>query len=173
MNAFSRLRRCFAATAAILVILGSVHSGVSAQQPPVERSVSLTAGRSTILTTDFDVTRIAVTNPAIADATVVRPREILIDGKAPGTISLIVWGSDQRSQYDVIVEQPISALEQQVHQLFPGEDVAVRANADAIVLSGRASSTEVMLRVAEVAQASAPKANIINMLQVPRASGVK
>ncbi len=173
MKTLSRLRRGFAAAAAILVILGSVQSGLSAQQPLAERSVALTTGRSTILTTDFDVTRIAVTNPAIADATVVRPREILIDGKAPGTISLIIWGGDQRSQYDVIVEQPISALEQQIHQLFPGEDVAVTANADAMVLSGRASSTEVMLRVAEVAQAAAPKANIINMLQVPGASGVK
>ena len=45
--------------------------------------ISLTAGRSTVLTTEFDVTRIAITNPAIADAVVVQPREILIDGKAP------------------------------------------------------------------------------------------
>src|SRR5262249_3278011 len=50
--------------------------------------VHLTAGRSTVLTTDFDVQRIAVTNPAIADATVVQPRESLIDGKGQGTISL-------------------------------------------------------------------------------------
>ena len=42
----------------------------------------VTAGRSTVLTTDFDVSRIALTNPAVADATVVAPREILIDGKA-------------------------------------------------------------------------------------------
>ena len=103
----------------------------------------------------------------------VRPREILIDGKAPGTISLIVWGGDQRTQYDVIVEQPISALEQQIHQLFPGEDVTVTANADAIVLSGRVSSTQVMLRVAEVARAAAPKANVLNMLQVPGATDVQ
>ena len=144
-----------------------------AQQPPATPSAvsSLTAGRSTVLTTDFDVTRIAVTNPAIADATVVRPREILIDGKAPGTISLIVWGGDQRVQYDVVVEQPISALEQQIHQLFPGERRQVAVNADAIVLSGRVSSTEVMLRVAEVARAAAPKANVINMLQVPGGGG--
>ena len=54
--------------------------------------VALTAGRSTVLPTDFNISRIAITNPAVADATVVQPREILIDGKAPGTISLIVWG---------------------------------------------------------------------------------
>ena len=68
------------------------------QTPPpqlpgqVERVV-LTAGRSTVLRTDFDITRMAVTNPAVADASVVQPREILVDGKAPGTVSLIVWGT--------------------------------------------------------------------------------
>lgn len=133
--------------------------------------VAVTAGRSTVLTTDFDITRMAVTNPAIADATVVRPREVLVDGKAPGTISLIVWGvDDQRVQFDIVVEQPVAALEQQLAQLFPGEDIQVAVNADAIVLSGRVSTTELMLRVAEVARASAPGANVINMLQVPGAS---
>src|SRR5436190_10340294 len=66
--------------------------------------VLLTAGRSTVLKTTFDVTRIAVTNPAIADAVVVQPREVLIDGKTAGTVSLIVWGGDQRRQYDVVVD---------------------------------------------------------------------
>lgn len=60
--------------------------------------VLLTAGRSTVLATSFDVTRIAVTNPAVADAVVVQPREVLIDGKSAGTVSLIVWGTDQRRQ---------------------------------------------------------------------------
>ena len=55
--------------------------------------VVLTAGRSTVLNTPFDVTRIAVTNPAVADAVVVQPREVLIDGKGAGTVSLIVWGA--------------------------------------------------------------------------------
>jgi pilus assembly protein CpaC len=81
--------------------------------------VSLTAGRSTVLNTDFDVTRIAVTNPLVADAVVVQPREILVDGKAPGTISLIVWGNGTRLQYDLVVEQPTTPLEQQLHQIFP------------------------------------------------------
>src|SRR6187200_2670592 len=117
-------------------------------------SVPLTTGRSTIVETPFDVTRIAVTNPTIADAVVVRPREILIDGKNPGTISLIVWGADSRMQYDIVVEQPITALEQQLHQLFPGENIQVAVNADAIILSGNVSSTEIMLRAAEVARAA-------------------
>ena len=64
----------------------------AAAQAPAFQRLAITTGRSMVLIADFDVTRIAITNPAIADATVVQPREILIDGKAPGTISLILWG---------------------------------------------------------------------------------
>jgi pilus assembly protein CpaC len=133
--------------------------------------VPLTTGRSTVIETTFDVTRISVTDPRVADAVVVRPREILVNGLAPGTISLIVWGADNsRTQYDVVVEQPISTLEQQLHLLFPGEAIQVGVSSDAIILSGNVSSTEIMLRAAEVARASGSKANVINMLQVPGAA---
>src|SRR6478672_2154950 len=40
-----------------------------ASRPSEYQKVLLTAGRSTVLPTDFDITRIAITNPAIADAT--------------------------------------------------------------------------------------------------------
>ena len=153
---------------AALLLTGAL--GLGAQQGPNLPQVSVTAGRSTIVSTDFDVTRIAITNPEVADAVVVRPREILVDGKAAGTISLIIWGATERIQYDVVVEQPVSVLEQQLHQLFPGEDVQVTTNAEGIVLSGRASSTQVMLRIGEVVRAASPKSNVTNMLQVPGGS---
>jgi pilus assembly protein CpaC len=153
-----------------LVVLIAIAT-VSAQEPPAKYpQVQVTAGRSTIVTTNFDVTRIAITNPAIADAVVVKPREVLVDGKAPGTITLMLWGGDQRMQYDIVVEQPISPLEQQLHQLFPSEEITVTMNADGIVLSGRASNTQVMLRIGEIVRAAQPKANVINMLQVPGGS---
>jgi pilus assembly protein CpaC len=133
--------------------------------------VQITAGRSTVVASAFDVTRIAVTNPEIADAVVVAAREILIDGKKPGTISLIVWGpSGARTQYDVIVEQPVTSLEQQLHALFPGEDVTVGASEGATILSGEVSNTNVMLRIGEIAAATLPKAQVINMLRVPGGS---
>src|SRR3970040_252799 len=136
--------RPFVAFLFVLAIVWSAFSApIVARAPAVQKTetyprLQLTTGRSLVLAPDFDVTRIAITNPAIADATVVQPREILIDGKAPGTISLIVWGAvNQRVQYDVIVEQPVAALEQQLRQLFPGEEIQVTQKADALVLSRR------------------------------------
>src|SRR5688572_26107103 len=135
-------------------------------RPQFER-VLVTAGRSTVVPTDFAVTRIAITNSEVADAVVVQPREILVDGKKAGTVSLIVWGADTRKQLDIVVEPAITALEQQLHTLFPGEDIAVNVSEEAIVLSGQVSGTNVMLRAGEIATASSSKSKIINMLQVP------
>jgi pilus assembly protein CpaC len=129
--------------------------------------VQLTAGRSTVMATEFDITRIAVTNPAIADAVVVQPREILIDGKAPGTVSLIIWGSSNRVQYDVVVDAGVLGLEQQLKTLFPGEDIRVILNEEALVLSGSVSSNAIMLKAAEIAALSNAKFKVINLLQLP------
>ncbi len=148
-------------------------AGASAMQAPMAsaiKRVPLTAGRSVVETTDFDIQRIAITNPEIADAVVVQPREILIDGKAPGTVSLIVWGPTGRVSYDIVVEQPVTYLQQLLDQLFPGEGIHVNVNPDSTVLSGQVSSTSIMLRAGELATAAAPKAAIVNMLQVPGGS---
>jgi pilus assembly protein CpaC len=129
--------------------------------------IPVTAGRSTIIPTDFAITRIAITNPEVADAVVVQPREILIDGKRAGTVSLIVWGSDSRAQYDIVVEPAITTLEQHLQALFPGEAIAISVSEEAVILSGQVSSTAVMLRAGEIARASSQKTQVINMLQVP------
>ncbi|HJZ77045.1 MAG TPA: type II and III secretion system protein family protein [Vicinamibacterales bacterium] len=153
-------------------------SGARAVAPPAAEAtdssgferVLLTAGRSTVVATAFDITRIAVTNPAVADATVVQPREVLVDGKAAGTVSLIVWGAHERHQYDVVVDQGVTALQQTFQKLFPGEDIRVALNDESIILTGSVSSNTVMLRAGEIAQGTSSKAHIVNLLQLPGGS---
>jgi pilus assembly protein CpaC len=157
---------------AAAVLTWTVAGATLAAQEPIER-VPLTAGRSTVLSTDFDITRIAVTNPAIADAVVVRPREVLVDGKGAGTVSLIVWGADTRRQYDVVVDAGVSQLQQNFQQLFPGENINVAITDEAVILSGEVSSNDVMLRAAEVARSAFSKASVVNMLQLPSGSPSK
>ena len=181
----TRRRARTGATLLTLLMAGQCHLPMSAQQPPAPvppagapqpaapsarpqfERVPVTAGRSTIVTTDFAVTRIAITNPEVADAVVVQPQEILVDGKTAGTVSLIVWGGDRRTQYDIVVEPAITTLEQHLQALFPGEAIAVSVSEEALILSGQVSSTAVMLRAAEIAKASSAKIQVINMLQVP------
>jgi len=170
----SSLRRGASACLAALFSIAGARTATAAQQPDGASAgfekIHLTAGRSTVLATDFDVLRIAVTNPAVADATVVQPREILIDGKTPGTISLIIWGSARRGQYDLVIEPGVTTLQQQLQGLFPGENIQVGISDEAIVLSGSVSSNQVMLRAGEIATASSSKLKVINLLQLPGGS---
>jgi len=67
------LSRCGAAFALAATLFSAGSSRVLAQNAAQPAGaalprISLTAGRSTVLPVDFDVTRIAVTNPAVADA---------------------------------------------------------------------------------------------------------
>ena len=169
--------RVSAAALLFAVLLGGTGDALRAQpvtQPPAvsvpDERILLSAGRSTVLRTDFDVVRIAITNPEVADAVVVQPRQILIDGRAAGTVSLIVWGANLQRQYDLVVDPGISTLEQRLQALFPGEDIRVSTNGEAIILSGRVSSNEVSLRAAEIAAATAPGGRIVNLFELPGGS---
>jgi pilus assembly protein CpaC len=135
-----------------------------------DRVLMLTAGRSMVLTTGYDITRIAITDPKIADAVVVQPREVLIDGRSAGTVSLIVWGAGRREQYDVVVDPGVTTLQQTLQQIFPGEDIRVAINDDAVILSGQVSTNAVMLKAAEVVAATRVNARVVNMLQLPGGS---
>ena len=122
------------------------------------------------MTTDFDITRIAVTNPAIADAVVVQPREILIDGKAPGTVSLIVWGADgARSSTTSSWTAGVSvAASSTCRRCFPARTSASRVNEEALILSG--AGVEQQRHAAgrrDRAASSSGKPKVINMLQLP------
>ena len=132
-----------------------------------DRVLMLTAGRSMVLATAYDITRIAITDPKIADAVVVQPREVLIDGRSAGTVSLIVWGAGRREQYDVVVDPGVTTLQQTLQQVFPGEDIRVAINDDAVILSGQVSTNAVMLKAAEIVAATKANARVVNMLQLP------
>jgi pilus assembly protein CpaC len=171
VSLLSRLLRAGLAAVALVGTMGG--RPIAAQAPePVER-VTLAAGRSTVLLTEFDITRIAVTNPAIADAVVVKPREVLVDGKGAGTVSLIVWGVERRKHYDIVVDTGVSVLQQNLQQLFPGENINVAITDEAAILSGTVSNNDVMLRAAEVTKAALPKSSVVNMLQLPSGSPSK
>jgi pilus assembly protein CpaC len=85
----------------------------------------LTAGRSMVLTTAYDITRIAITDPKIADAVVVQPREVLIDGRsADGEPDRVGRGPARRC--DVVVD-PRDDAAATLQQVFPGEDIGSRS----------------------------------------------
>ena len=160
-----RSRSCAAAVLLCLAASGGAPAAQSKPAPDPVARISLLAGRSTVLPTAFNIVRISIADPEIADATVVRPREILIDGKSAGTVSLIVWGATARVQFDILVEPAVGPLQRQLQSLFPGEDIRVAHSDEAIILSGQVSTSAVALRAVQVAEASSSKTRVINLMK--------
>jgi pilus assembly protein CpaC len=134
---------------------------------PAFPTLLVVAGGSTVVQTDFPITRVAVANPEIADATVVDPTQVLVDGKVSGTVSLIVWGKKDMRQYAVNVFPATPTLQRQFQLLFPGEDIHVNVADEALVLSGKVTSREVATRAIDIAGKSSTKMKVVNLLQVP------
>ena len=68
-------------------------------------------------------------------------------GKAPGTISLLVWSDNGRiTNYEVIVRRDLTPLEGQIRRQFPNEPIAVAVNGKDVVLSGVVSAKHVIDR---------------------------
>ncbi|HEY3045774.1 MAG TPA: type II and III secretion system protein family protein [Vicinamibacterales bacterium] len=154
-----------------LVTLGFAHAApaqIAQVSTPAPPSLLVVAGGSTVVQTDFPITRIAVTNPDVADATVLDANQVLVDGKTAGSVSLIIWGADNRMvQYTVVVYPATPSLQRQLKLLFPGEDIQVNQADEAVVLSGKVSSNTIALRAVEIAEKSSAKFKVINMLQIP------
>jgi Flp pilus assembly secretin CpaC len=60
-------------------------------------SITVTVNKSIVLRVPKRAKRVSVTQPQIAEAVVVAPDQILINGKAVGTTSLVVWFEENKT----------------------------------------------------------------------------
>jgi pilus assembly protein CpaC len=129
--------------------------------------VALLVGRSTLLNVGSNITRVSLTSPNVADAMVTTPSQLLVHGKAPGTISMFVWDrAGGIKRYEVVVRRDLSELVQQTKQLFPGEQISVHSNGKDVVISGTVSSKYVIDKAAEVASGYVEKKeDVVNLLR--------
>jgi len=166
----------------ILVFGGVIHAQqpvlttVSASAPataavpdaPTPDTLRLLVGRSTLVDIGTPISRVSLTSADVADALVTSPNQLLVHGKVPGSISMFVWsrGGEVR-RFEVAVQRDLSRLSDQVHQLFPGDDIQVRGNGRAVVLSGTVASKDVADRAVNVAMGFVDKKeDVVSLLQV-------
>lgn len=120
-------------------------------------------GKSLLINTTERLKRISVTDPSIAYAYPITPTQILVHGKAPGEVSLLIWDELERSRsFDLRVDVDVSACSEEEHRVFPDEQITVTPSRAAIVLSGHVSTEDVSKRAGELASAYSPK--VVNVL---------
>src|SRR5690242_15808053 len=80
-----------------------------AQTVAPSHDISLVEGRGELLRFTNDVTRVVISEPKVADAVVVSPREVMVNGKGPGRTTLVIWETGaEPAHYDVSVSKDMS-----------------------------------------------------------------
>src|SRR5271170_6864540 len=126
----------------VSVLLAVAASSVFAQGGPEE--IRLTIGKSIVIDYPTDIARISTSNPDIVDASPVTGREVLVHGKAFGTVTLVVWSkAGQRNFYNITVEQNLEPLRKLLKDTFPNEDIHVQSSRDSLSLTGRVANKDV------------------------------
>ena len=128
-----------------------------AAQQPVAPTISVTVNKSMVFRLAEKAKKVSVSQPQVADVVVVAPNQLLINGKAVGTTSLIVFDEKgEVANYDLIVTPDIAALRGQLRAVFPNENVEVSTSGPAIVLRGEVSNEVVYDKVLEIVQSYLP-----------------
>ena len=120
-------------------------------------------GKSLLINTTERLKRVSVTDPSVADAIVVTPTQVLVNGLSPGEVSLLIWDELERSRsFDLRVDVDITAASEEMHRLFPDEQITVTPSRNAIVISGHVTTEDVSKHAGLLA--SAYSKNVVNVL---------
>jgi pilus assembly protein CpaC len=132
--------------------------------------IDVAAGGHSVIETPAAITRVAIADPSIIDVLPVTARELVINGKAAGTTSLLVWdASGTRAAFNIRVSPDAANIEADLRRLFPGEDVQVRTSGKSVVLTGSVSNSGVADRmIALVGGSVGDPASIVNEMHMPR-----
>src|SRR5574340_1227901 len=142
---------------------------LAAQEPSTHLEV--TVGKSLVIDSPVNIQRVSVATPELAEAVAVNPRELLINGKGAGETTLIMWEQGgRRVVYDLAIRQSNAKVENvraQLKKEFPGEDVTLALEGDAVFLRGIAKDLTAAERAANIASTLGKVVNLLNVTVPP------
>ena len=137
--------------------------------PVFEQEVGL--GRTSFIDMPVPIKRVAVSNPECIEALPVSPQEVMINGKKAGVSSLVLWLNDgNRLVYSVTVAQDhkrFDAVQRELTELLPSEDIKVTYENDTVFLRGTVSDLITADRAIQIAKTMGPVINLLNVNAPP------
>jgi pilus assembly protein CpaC len=115
-------------------------------QPAPSHELSVLAGKSVVVNAELPIERVSVGFGDIAEATVVGPKEVLLNAKTPGDTSLIIWQrGGSKLFFDVMVrpntsdlKAKVQAVRRELSKQFPGQDIKLDFENNTPFISGTA-----------------------------------
>ena len=164
---------CFSA----LAVAALVVPGLTAQAPAAgshqdsANELSVAVGKSVLVDCARPVSRVAIGLGDVAEADAISPTEIMVNGKAPGETSLIIWDtSGGRQFFNVSVRASVTAANENLEAVrrelrseFPGQTLKVTSEGGTIFLRGTVKDVSSSDRAAKIASTAG---KVVNLLYV-------
>jgi len=157
----------FAVLGSILVLSHSAQSQAAVKTEPGEgQTLHVLVGKSVIINVAAPLTRVLSSNPAAIETMATSPTEVVLEGKAPGASSVILWDDTGHSRVlDVQVDLDVAGLRSAIQRAYPGEHLEVEADGGHLVLSGSASNPQIIENLGKMAGVYSK--DVVNSVNLP------
>jgi len=133
--------------------------------------LSVIVGKSALVDFTKPVIRVAVGLGDVAEATAVSPTEVMVNGKAPGNTSLIVWEQGgERQFFNVAVhlsraasDDTLTSLRRELKIALPGQNITIASENNLVFLRGTVNDLASSDRAVQMASSAG---KVVNLLYV-------
>lgn len=170
---------CLYALACISIVGPALRAQTPAPSQPAPQTSSqdsanelfVTVGQSVLVDTTQPITRVAVGLGDIAEATATSPTEIMVNGKAPGVTSLIVWEAHGGRQFFKVTVRPsstvqkdaLAGVQRELRMELPGQHLKLSSEGGLIFLRGTVKNLNSSQRAFQIASTAG---KVVNLLYV-------
>jgi pilus assembly protein CpaC len=148
----------------------------SNQTPVSTNDLVVAVGKSILVDCAKPVKRVSVGLGDMAEVVATSRTEVLINGKAPGETSLIIWEQDGGRQFFNLrvrtsayeSNDRLEGIRRELNTQLPGQSLTVSSTNGTIFLSGTVKDINSSNRAVQIASASGKVVNLLNV-QIPAA----
>jgi pilus assembly protein CpaC len=109
------------------------------------QALHILVGKSVVVNVQAPITRVLSSNPSVIETLATSPTEIVVEGRAAGSSSLILWDQSGRSQMlDVIVDVDVSGLRSAIERTYPDQHIDVQADGGRLILTGKVTDPKMI-----------------------------
>jgi len=139
--------------------------GVSEQGGAETQVLHVSVGRSVVVNVQEPVTRVLSSNPAVVETVPTSPTQVVIEGKAVGSSSLILWdGEGHQQMLDVLVDLDVSGLRSAIQRAYPNQQLDVQVDGGRLILTGNVTDPHVADDLGKMAATYSPQ--VVNSVKV-------
>jgi pilus assembly protein CpaC len=150
---------------------GAQPSAAGAASQDSTNDLSLTVGKTVLVDCAQPIARVAIGLAEIAQATAVSPTEIMVNGKAAGETSLIIWDIHGGRQFFNVTVRPmptltsdnLEAVRRELRTELPGQTIKVSYDNNNIFLRGDVRDLVSSERAVKIASTAG---KVVNLLDV-------